>query len=766
MRRLLTSLIVCLACAPSLAAADEDAGRLLRDVLDERIAAGERIIYSSDLVSDGMVVRESPIGDTSLQHLESLLQPFGLAVRTGPSGEWLVVPAPGAGAAPAPTAPAAAAPAPIPEIVVTSSLHRLRYSEPVTHTRLDRELATRIPTVAEEPVRLTDRLPGTASGGVSTRNHVRGGEVSEVLFLLDGLRLYEPYHLKQFQAIATIVNPAAIDSMDFYTGAYPARYGDRMSGVLEIDLREPPTATETELSLSFFNASAMSAGRFGDSGDWLVSARRGNLDLVVDAIEPEYGSPDYHDLLSHVGWEFGPRAVVSANLLFSKDKLSLFDPDRGESATAAYKNEVYWLKWLADWSDAWQSETIAAYSDISNRRSGTLDLPGIVSGQLDEQNEFRVLELRQDWQWVPSSKWMLRFGANLKRLDADYRFSSQQVISAPFDGILDNAPASYRDFTADPAGAQYAAYADLRWRLLPPLVLELGLRWDQQTYTTAKDDTQLGPRAALLFEAGERTSLRFGWGQYYQAQEINELQLADGLDAFFPAQRAEHFVLNVEHRFPNHVDVAISAYRKRFRELRPRFENSFNTLTLLPEIQFDRVEVDAPSAEAIGVEASLTQGSGTDDLFWWLSYAWARVEDRMPGGDVLRSWDQEHTLKAGLSWRWRDWNFSTAAEVHTGWPRTELVGTMTPGPDGDELALAVTPRNAAHYGRFQSLDVRVSRDFPLKRGRLTTFLEVSNLANRENACCTEYSLADDGSLLGEQAHWLPLVPSLGVVWRF
>ena len=120
---------------------------------------------------------------------------------------------------------------PIPEIVVTSSLHRLQYSRAVVRTRLDRELATRIPTVAEEAVRLTDRLPGTANGGVSTRNHIRGGEANEVLFLLDGLRVYEPYHLKDFQSVATTVNSSAIAGMDFFTGAYPARYGDRMSGV-------------------------------------------------------------------------------------------------------------------------------------------------------------------------------------------------------------------------------------------------------------------------------------------------------------------------------------------------------------------------------------------------------------------------------------------------------------------------------------------------------------------------------------------------------
>jgi hypothetical protein len=72
-----------------------------------------------------------------------------------------------------------------------------------------------------------------------------------------------------------------------------------------------------------------------DQGDWLVSARRGNLDLIVDIIDPEFGSPDYQDYLAHVGWEFGPRAQLSASFLASDDKLRLADVDRGERAAAA-----------------------------------------------------------------------------------------------------------------------------------------------------------------------------------------------------------------------------------------------------------------------------------------------------------------------------------------------------------------------------------------------------------------------------------------------
>ncbi|MDH4074248.1 MAG: TonB-dependent receptor, partial [Gammaproteobacteria bacterium] len=456
-------------------------GRPLAEYLDALNHEDHRILYSSDLVTGDMRLAVEPDKNDPLAGLADLLRPFGLGAEPGPAGSLLITRATGAPAyRPAPEAKPDEVP--IPEIVVTSSLHRLEYANPTTHTYLDRDLATRIPQTAEESVRLTHRLPGTASGGVSSQSYVRGGEANETLFLLDGLRLYEPYHLKDFQTITTIISGNAIGGMDFHSGAYPARYGDRMSGVLDIALREPEESLETELAVSFFNASVLSMGEFGDErqGDWLVMARRGNLDLIADVIDSDIGSPDYQDYLAHLAWEFGPRARISANLLVSEDKLSLFDRDRGEEARADYTNQVFWLKWQAEWTAFLRSDTIVAISDITDRRNGVLALPGIVSGSLSDNGEFRALEFRQDWSWVAADNWMVRFGVNLKDLDAEYRFSSQQVVEAPFDTILDNLPMTVRDFELEAAGAQYAAYGEFRWRPSARWTIDLGLRWDQQ----------------------------------------------------------------------------------------------------------------------------------------------------------------------------------------------------------------------------------------------------------------------------------------------
>lgn len=757
MRQVTRCLIAFVACC-SLQAASADTpalqGTPLADYLESLSARGLRILYSSNLVSADQVLLEEPDPSDPESSLANLLRPYGLTIIDGPSGSLLIVRDDSQGEDAGLVS--ATKSTPLPEIIVTSSLHRLEYVGSGSHTYLQRELATRIPAAAEEAVRLTNRLPGTASSGISSRNHIRGGEVNEVLFLFDGLRLYEPYHLKDFQSVATIVNANAITGIDFYSGGYPVRYGDRMSGVMSMDIREPTGEVETELALSFFNASVLSLGRFGteDKGDWLVAARRGNLDLIVDVVDPDFGSPDYQDLLLHFGWDFGANARISANVLASHDKISFTDADVGEAANAKYDNRVFWIKWIASWSDVLQSETVVSLHDISNKRIGSVDMPGIVTGALDETRDFQAYEIQQDWNYAPSNTWMLNVGYRLRHQDADYRHSSVKIVKAPFDQIFDNEPLLTRDFDLSPEGAQYAVYSELRWQPFENLIVDLGLRWDQQTYTSASNDTQYSPRASVLFRANEKTSLRMGFGQFYQAQEINELQVSDGEPNFFPAQRAKHVVANLKHSLEIGVDLDVSLYRKAFRSLRPRFENAFNTLTLVPELQFDRARINAGQGESRGIELMASHGAGGDSLFWWLGYAWAEVEDSTANGKVKRSWDQTHTGKLGISWRWGQWNLSAAGEVHTGWPKS----------------LLTTELNSSRYSVFHTLDARVSRDFDLRRGSLTAFLEVTNLYDRENPCCTEYSLqarpGGTSELIAREEHWLPVVPSVGFIWRF
>jgi outer membrane receptor protein involved in Fe transport len=298
------------------------------------------------------------------------------------------------------------------------------------------------------------------------------------------------------------------------------------------------------------------------------------------------------------------------------------------------------------------------------------------------------------------------------------------------------------------------------------LAIELGLRWDTQSYAETDSDRQWSPRINLLYEARDTTRLRASWGRYGQFQGINELQVEDGIDEFFPTQKVDHAILGLEQELPAGLALRIEGYRKDYRELRPRYESLFDPLSLVPELRWDRVRIAPDSALAEGVEWLLTR-RGDSPWNGWLSYTWSRVRDEVQGDEVRRSWDQTHSVGGGLTWSSDDWLVTLAGTYHTGWPTTPVrVIDRDPAPDGIELG----PRNSARYPGFSSVDLRVSRDFALPRGALTVFAEVTNALNERNPCCTdfEYRYETDGSLVldREYRHWLPLVPSVGVLWRY
>ncbi len=190
----------------------------------------------------------------------------------------------------------------------------------------------------------------------------------------------------------------------------------------------------------------------------------------------------------------------------------------------------------------------------------------------------------------------------------------------------------------------------------------------------------------------------------------------------------------------------------------------------MPELQADRVRLDPSKATAKGLELSADRTTGAWN--WWASYTWSKVTDRIDDRDVPRSWDQRHAAQGGFAWHNEVWNFSVAASVHTGWPKTSL-SLVEAGldSDGEPVFDAVPgPRNQSRHPTFSSVDARLSRRFKVPRGSLLAFIEISNLFNRKNVCCLDWDLEEDAAgnetLEFSEDYWLPLLPAIGVLWEF
>ncbi|HXW10988.1 MAG TPA: TonB-dependent receptor [Steroidobacteraceae bacterium] len=720
---------------------------VIRELADD---GGLQLVYTRDLVPTELVVQQEPTATAPVAAIGQVLASSGLALRQVDGRTYAVV-----RVARAATAKPESAASALDEVVVTSSRYSLAADVPDVHTLLTQDELVALPRLAEDTLKAVHRLPGAASNGLAGLAHLRGGEANETLVLLDGLPLYEPFHLRLLQSPASVLDERIVEGLDAYAGGFTADFGDRMSGIIDARSRHPEADAYYELGLSLMHANALASRSFAAGrGRWLASFRRSNLDEIADTLQSELGEPTYADGFARLDYAWSPSTRGSLHLLLASDEAQINNAAETESSDAEYSNSYLWGTLAHDWTPRLTTTALLSYTDVSARRVATVDEPGLRSGAAYDERDYDVLGLRLDAKYA-AGRTLHRAGLDLRSLEARYQYRGE-VTSAPgypFPGASDFV----RELSPAPGGEHVALYYTVRAQLTDALTGELGLRWDEQTYGPDSDD-QLGPRVNLAWRLDERTRLLASWGRHQQFQGIEELQVEDGVEEFQRAQRAEHAILGLERELGPDVSLRVEAYRKDYTRLRTRYENLYDPLSLAPELRWDRVAVDPASARADGVEVLLTHRPAGD---WsgWASYAWSRVVDRLDGADVRRSWDQTHTLNAGFGWMHGPWQATVAAQYHTGWPVTPI-GLDATG------SVEVGARNDHRYAHFGSLDARLSHDWTLAHGTLTAHAEVTNALDRRNPCCTDLAYGADGTLTRDLRHWLPLVPSIGVLWKF
>ena len=721
-----------------------------------------RLVYSSEVVPARLRVAVEPTAAAGPALLEELLAPHGLRAEHVGGIVYAVVRRPPQPAT-APPAAAPVAPVPIEEVVVASSRYRLADESLLERTFLTQAELEALPRLAEDSLKAVHRLPGAATNGFSGLAYMRGGEQSETLIVFDGLPMYEPFHLRVLSSPASILDPRTLDSMDVYAGGFTAEFGERMSAVIDARSIRPEADRYYEAGLSVFYANALASARFADGrGQWLASVRRSNLDLIAELAKSKVGEPAYADGFGRLDYRLNDATAASLHMLLATDRSSLNDSDEIEFADADYRNTYLWGTLDHEWSPALRSSLLLSYSEVTAHRNGTVEDPGRRTGFVDDDRDYHVFGAKLDGSWT-SPRWLHRAGVEYRSLSARYRYASEVTFEPgyPFPG--DPGGTIARDLRPTPDGNHFAVYASSRFRVTDRLTAELGARWDEQTYG-ADADEQFAPRVNLAYELTAATRLRASWGEFQQAQSINELQVEDGVAAFGPTQRAEMIVLGLEQELPAGLELRVEAYDKDYRVLRPRYENLLDPLSLLPELRWDRVRIAPQSARARGVEVLLSRKSASA---WngWLNYAWSTVEDREAGVDTRRGWDQKHAFGGGLSWTSDPWIATLAATWHSGWPTTSV---RLAEPIDTPPEVLIGTRNDVRFKDFQSIDARLSRTFQLKHGELDAWLEITNLTNRSNPCCVEYSVLDGPPpvLFKDEDNWLPILPSVGVLWRY
>jgi outer membrane receptor protein involved in Fe transport len=656
-------------------------------------------------------------------------------------------------------------PAVVPEIVVTASRYQLVRDLVSAPIYVDQRAIQQHPDFGDDPLRALHRLPGAAAG-VSAQAHLRGGDLNETAVVLNGQRLLDPFHMRDYRNMFSAIDVRAIDGMDVYTGGFPVRYGDSMGALVLIDALDPHELRHSEIGVSVLSTSVLSAGSIGDgTGNWLISARRSNLE---DVVHERLGEPSYYDFFGELGIDFSDRTQVSVNVLTARDQVLLVteaDPSELEQSADDTRNSTFWVHWQQQWSSGLESSTTFSNNTIQSRRFAQTNDPEKIVATVTDRRDISTAGVRQDWQLGLGASHAMSFGAEYQRQSAEYDY----VAAADYFGFFLTFPnvtsTLRRQAALSPEGGMFGAYIADRWQIRDATMAEFGVRWDQFAYDGDTNERHFSPRLSLRHELTSRTALRWSLGRYFQPQGLHELQVEDEAAAFHRAQRADQAVIGVEHRLGERYVLRAEAYGRNLRWLRPRFENLFDPLAILPELEPDRVHVAPGSATARGFELSVAYAE-PDGLRWWASYVRARATDVVGGDTVPRSWDQRHAIQLGAVHESGHWDLGAAVSYHSGWPTTGL--TLEPSSAGGFTAV-VGRRNAERLGNYASLDLRASRHVPLRVGSLDVFVEVSNATNRDNPCCGDFDLEIDenGAFLEQETDsWLPRLATFGILWQF
>ena len=681
------------------------------------------------------------------------------------------------------------------EIIVAPGTFRMLEDVALFPQTLTREEMDALPQPGEDVFRMMERMPGIATDDLSARMNVRGGNFDEMLIMLDGTELFEPYHMKDLDAVLGVVDVATLRGVNLVAGGLPIEHGGRMTGLFDMRTLQPiGGGARHSVGVSATNVTARTQGSFaGGRGGWLFSGRRGFMDLLFtlaaaaqDEINNQDFSPRYFDVMGKVELLANSNHRLSAHLLYAGDELNLVDTDFGIGASgdraservsldSDWTNFNLWAGW--DWavSPTLDVSTVVSRSDLMRRRTGEYVASG--SGEfadfadVDDRSDFAFATLRQDWRLGMAAGAVLKFGGQVRRASSEYRYRNS--VGNEFIQMDGNVGVAY-DTTAvtlDPTATESSAYLAVRLQPLDRLTLELGARYDHRSHT---GDSDVSPRFQAAIDIGPSTTLRGSWGTYRQSHGVEELSVVDGDTIFFPSEVAKQVALGVQHSFGSGLDARVEAYHRRTTDPRPRYLNVGREIWPFPEVGLDRVRFLPEEGRARGLELLLSGPLGARSQ-WTATYVLAKAEDRVGNDWIVRTLDQRHTTS--LRWHFEPnekWQLSASWQYHTGWPTTPLefqVDTIpNAGPDERQVLIGKRPGaiNSRRLPAYHRMDLRATRTFDIGRGRLSVFLDVFNLYNRQNLRSYSYLVAlPEGTVttdIGEIL--LPLLPSFGLTWEF
>jgi len=511
-------------------------------------------------------------------------------------------------------------------------------------------------------------LPGVQSGSEGTVGlNVRGGSPDQNLVLLDGIPLYNLNHLFGF---FSVINTDAVAQADFMKGSIPARYGGRLSSVLDITMREG------NLQRWKGNASLSPiAGRFTiegplkkDVGSVLISGRRTWLDALYWLGNKVGGSSNssgygFYDINAKINYKLGPKDRLYLSFYTGSDAFST----KNQLSGADYSNTFNWgnrtlgLRWNHIYSSRLFGNFTASYTNFDYNLSEEYQ-----SGNRFYVNRVRSgisdLSLRADFDFFTSASHTVRFGGSYTNHTfspeiKQFRASTADTTYAPTPPILTD---------------EVTAYAEDDWTISQRLRANVGLHYANQ-FVSGRVWQSVQPRVSARYLLGQQSALKVSYNQMTQFLHLltnSSVGLPTDLwvpvTDRIPPEQADWWSVGYSKTLKRDWSVSVETYYKRFRNVLD-YKEGTTFLNNLSTAWYDRVTVG--KGTSYGAEFYLEKTAGRTK--GWLSYTLSKTDrqfDDINGGNPFRSsstgdiiWPSLSATNSGSTKRCRPTSCTTPA---------------------------------------------------------------------------------------------------------
>ena len=647
-------------------------------------------------------------------------------------------------------------------------------------------------------------LPGV-QGGIegSSGMYVRGGGPDENLVLLDGVPVYNVNHAGGF---FSVFNADAIKNVTLYKGSFPARFGGRLSSVVDVRMNDGnDKEIHGNFSLGLISSKINVEGPLiKEKTTFNVSLRRTYSDLLVKPTMAYLAKSDpdinrfsagyyFYDLNLKLAHRFSDRDRLYLSFYSGDDAIyaNVKTTDYTDSEDAHYVshlkldwkwgNLVSALRWNHVINPKLFLNTTASYTRY--RFSMGIGLTDSYTSPTDRSEEDASLTFRSaiedytlktDLDWQPDTRHEIKGGANITWHTFRPGVSAISAKERTNDDVM-RIDTTYGD--KDMASLETMLYVEDNIELNTFVKLNLGLHYSDY-FVSGQSYHSLQPRAGLRFLLSDAWSVKLGYARMNQyIHLLSNSSISLPTDLWVPVTRqilpmhSQQYSGGVFYQWRSKVDFSVEAYYKTMDNL---IEYKDGASFMSSSTGWEE-KVCMGRGWAYGVEFLAQKSFGRTT--GWLAYTWAKSErlfDR-PGQELNwgrvfpAKYDRRHDISLTASHKVSDRIDVSATWVYaTG--NCATLGTQQYVVEGETLTY-IEGRNNYRFEDYHRLDVGINFNKKKKYGIRTWNLSVYNAYNQKNPFFV-YTESDYDPGTGtvrkqlKQVSIFTIIPSLSYSYKF